>query len=191
MKGKGRGANAPGGHPSDGAEAKGPGTGVGNGSPQASTTGGSSTSRPSLPTTRDSPQLEDESRMSGFFEDELRGYRLLKACQLGPNERQKVLTLTLTGNSTGFQSIRQALRSLYDEGMAEHANRRPRQNGGRTPTTRTATAAAGMSLAPSRTRATTPRPLFARTRPAPFTRTRVHIIRKSRRHTTTRPLASD
>ena len=34
--------------------------------------------------------------------------------------------LTLTGNSTSFQPIRQALRSLFDEGMAESHSRRPR-----------------------------------------------------------------
>eukprot|EP00439_Symbiodinium_sp_Y106_P058898 s3318_g8.t1 len=67
---------------------------------------------------------EPSSPLVGFFEDELRGYRLLKACHLGYQVGQQVLTLT--GNSTSFQPIRQALKSLYDEGMAEASSRRPR-----------------------------------------------------------------
>ena len=50
---------------------------------------------------------------SGFFEDELRGYRLLKASKLSTSERQHILTLTK--NSTHFQAIRRALRTLFSE----------------------------------------------------------------------------
>ena len=49
----------------------------------------------------------------GFFEDELRGYRLLKSAKLHSQERQHVLTLTQ--NSTRFNDIRQALRTLFAE----------------------------------------------------------------------------
>ena len=45
----------------------------------------------------------------GFFENELRGYRLLKAAKLSAAERQHVMTLTK--NATHFHLIRQALRS--------------------------------------------------------------------------------
>ncbi|CAE6957766.1 RE1 [Symbiodinium sp. CCMP2592] len=79
-------------------------------SPHASATGGSPGGR-SQRTTRSeaappaSPASgDDDSPLTGFFEDELRGYRLLKACHLGY----------------------QALRSLFDEGMAEAGHRRPR-----------------------------------------------------------------
>ena len=50
---------------------------------------------------------------NGFFEDEMRGYRLLKASRLSQAERQHVMTLTK--NSTHFHLIRQALRSLFSE----------------------------------------------------------------------------
>ena len=54
-------------------------------------------------------------RPQDFFENEMRGYRLLKACRLSTHERQNVLVQT--GNSTHFQSVRRALRSLYaDDG---------------------------------------------------------------------------
>ena len=53
------------------------------------------------------------STASGFFEDELRGYRLLKASKLSTAERQHILTLTK--NSTHFQAIRRALRTLFSE----------------------------------------------------------------------------
>eukprot|EP00913_Durusdinium_trenchii_P002589 g2396.t1 len=46
---------------------------------------------------------------TGFFENELRGYRLLKASKLTAAERQHVLTLTK--NSTHFTLTRQALRN--------------------------------------------------------------------------------
>lgn len=50
---------------------------------------------------------------SGFFENELRGYRLLKSSKLSTSEKQHVLTLTK--NSTHFVLVRQALRSLFAE----------------------------------------------------------------------------
>ena len=62
---------------------------------------------------------------TGFFENELRGYRLLKASKLTAAERQHVLTLTK--NSAHFTLIRQALRSLFAEtdGVEDHP--RPRK----------------------------------------------------------------
>ena len=48
-----------------------------------------------------------------FFEDELRGYRLLKAARLTNSERQNILTQT--GNSTNFLKVRRALRTLFAE----------------------------------------------------------------------------
>ena len=52
-------------------------------------------------------------RVQDFFEDELRGYRVLKAARLSHQERQNVLTQT--GSSTSFNAVRRALRSLYAE----------------------------------------------------------------------------
>ena len=46
-----------------------------------------------------------------FFEDEMRGYRLLKAARLSHTERQHVLSQTR--NSTHFEQIRLALRTLF------------------------------------------------------------------------------
>ena len=51
---------------------------------------------------------------AGLFENELRGYRLLKASKLSSAERQHVMTLTK--NSTHFELVRQALRSLFADG---------------------------------------------------------------------------
>ena len=48
-----------------------------------------------------------------FFEDELRGYRLLRAANLGRQERQNILTQT--NNSTEFFKIRRALRTVFAE----------------------------------------------------------------------------
>ena len=64
---------------------------------------------------------------AGFFEHELRGYRLLKAAKLSQAERQHVLTLTR--NSTHFNQIRQALRSLFADGadQADDHGRLPRR----------------------------------------------------------------
>ena len=63
----------------------------------------------------------------GFFEHELRGYRLLKAAKLSQAERQHVMTLTK--NSTHFHQIRQALRSLFSDGadQADDPGRPPRR----------------------------------------------------------------
>ena len=56
----------------------------------------------------------DPQEMSlGFFEDELRGFRLLKAAGLTNDQRTQVLTLT--SNEVAFEKIRQALRVLFDE----------------------------------------------------------------------------
>ena len=64
---------------------------------------------------------------AGFFENELRGYRLLKASKLSSAERQHVMTLTK--NSTHFELIRQALRSLFADGAegGEDGARHPRR----------------------------------------------------------------
>ena len=73
---------------------------------------GATTSMPS--TSQTSPM--DAAGLSpgeGFFENEMRGYRLLKAAKLTAAERQHVMTLTK--NSTHFNLIRQALRSLFAE----------------------------------------------------------------------------
>ena len=50
---------------------------------------------------------------SNFFEDELRGYRLLKSAQLTSSERQHVLVQT--HNSTEYHAVRLALRTLFAE----------------------------------------------------------------------------
>ena len=51
----------------------------------------------------------------GFFEDEMRGYRLLHACRLSHQERQNVLVQTSI--STSSELIRRALRTLFaDDG---------------------------------------------------------------------------
>ena len=52
-----------------------------------------------------------------FFEDELRGYRLLRACRLSGHERQNVLVQT--ANSTSFHLVRRALRTLYNDETSE------------------------------------------------------------------------
>ena len=58
-----------------------------------------------------------------FFGDELRGFRLLKAARLSVQERQSILTLT--GNSTRFEEVRRALRSLFaDEANEESLKRK-------------------------------------------------------------------
>ena len=49
----------------------------------------------------------------GFFEDELRGFRLLKAAGLTNDQRMQVLTLT--SNAVAFEKVRQALRALFDD----------------------------------------------------------------------------
>ena len=78
-------------------------------------------------------KAETRSRKSclekGFFEEELRAYRLLKSAVLSQTERQQVLTLT--GNSTRFQSVRQALRALHGDGvLGELGGKRRRWHGG-------------------------------------------------------------
>ncbi|CAK8987390.1 unnamed protein product [Durusdinium trenchii] len=52
-----------------------------------------------------------------FFEDELRDYRLLRACRLSGHERQNVLVQT--ANSTSFHLVRRALRTLYNDETSE------------------------------------------------------------------------
>ena len=57
-----------------------------------------------------------------FFSDEMRGYRLLKACRLSHQERQNVLVQTT--NSTQFLLIRRALRTLFAEDSERPAPQR-------------------------------------------------------------------
>ena len=53
-----------------------------------------------------------------FFEDELRGYRLLRSSRISGSERQNVLVQT--GNSTSFLLVRRALRTLFSEETERH-----------------------------------------------------------------------
>ena len=68
------------------------------------------------------PALPAASPSNDFFEDELRGYRLLRASRLSNQEKQNVLVQT--SNSTSFVLIRRALRTLYAEDSERpHGNR--------------------------------------------------------------------
>ena len=60
----------------------------------------------------------------GFFEDELRGFRLLKAAGLTNDQRMQVLTLT--SNEVAFEKVRQALRALFDDNEPGHRGARHR-----------------------------------------------------------------
>lgn len=62
---------------------------------------------------------------TAFFENELRGYRVLKAARLSGSERHHVMTLTR--NSTHFNLVRQALRSLFSEDFQDDGIRLPRK----------------------------------------------------------------
>ena len=80
---------------------------------------------PAVTRTEDRPTALDNT---GFFENELRGYRLLKAAKLSAAERQHVMTLTK--NSAHFQLIRRALRSLFadfSDGPEDAGGRHPRR----------------------------------------------------------------
>eukprot|EP00435_Cladocopium_sp_Y103_P014196 s1673_g3.t1 len=67
------------------------------------------------------PSLPSVSH-SDFFEDELRGYRLLRASRISHQEKQNVLVQT--NGSTSFFQIRRALRTLYAE-ESERSSQRP------------------------------------------------------------------
>ena len=73
--------------------------------------------------------LKPAAQTVGFFEDELRGYRLLKAAGLSNDQRMQILTLT--SNSVAFEKIRQALRALFgdSEEAKQHALRPHRRRG--------------------------------------------------------------
>eukprot|EP00435_Cladocopium_sp_Y103_P016634 s3724_g4.t1 len=77
------------------------------------------------PSPMTSPGTTSTTGASGFFEDEMRGYRLLKAARLSAAERQHVMTLTK--NSTHFHQVRQALRSLFSEDFQEDGTRMPKK----------------------------------------------------------------
>ena len=80
--------------------------------------------RPSTPTPVAEPRPKGPE-LRDFFEDELRGYRLLKASRLSGQEKQNVLTQT--NNSTAFHPVRRALRSLFaEEGTEQSGWRKPR-----------------------------------------------------------------
>ena len=65
-----------------------------------------------IPTTvSESPAPIPSSPLMGDFEEEMRGYRLLKAARLTTAERQHVLTQTQ--NDTHYHRIRLALRTLF------------------------------------------------------------------------------
>lgn len=51
--------------------------------------------------------------VTDFWEDELRDYRLLQAAHLGRQEKQNILTQT--SNSTEFELVKRALRTLFAE----------------------------------------------------------------------------
>ena len=57
-----------------------------------------------------------------FFADDLRGYRLLKACRLSHSERQNILLQT--SNSAHFTAIRRSVRTLFADDP-ERAPSRP------------------------------------------------------------------
>lgn len=71
-------------------------------------------------------RMEHEDATTGFFEDELRGYRLLKAAKLNHTERQHILTLTK--NSTHFVAVRRALRTLFSDENVEEAGKGHRRS---------------------------------------------------------------
>lgn len=67
------------------------------------------------------PQATSGAHITGdFFEDELRGYRLLRASRISGSERQNVLVQT--GNSTSFVLVRRALRTLFSEDGERHGH---------------------------------------------------------------------
>ena len=65
------------------------------------------------PKSETSPSSSTGYGATGFFEDELRGYRLLQAARVSKAEKQHVLTLTR--NSTRFIYVRRALRTFSDD----------------------------------------------------------------------------
>ena len=103
------------------------------GSPGAGATTGDGASTPASPSSakKKEDDAEDEpataetpAKDTGFFDNELRGFRLLKAAGITYAERQQVLTLT--GNSVAFEKIRQALRALFDESEPSLRRAKPR-----------------------------------------------------------------
>ena len=66
-----------------------------------------------------SPKTTQEPDLGDFFQNEMRGYRLLKAASISYQARQQVMTLT--GNSVDFEKVRQALRALFEDGPEQVA----------------------------------------------------------------------
>ncbi|OLP88877.1 hypothetical protein AK812_SmicGene29731 [Symbiodinium microadriaticum] len=95
------------------------------GSPGAGATTGDGASTPASPSSakKKEDDAEDEpataetpAKDTGFFDNELRGFRLLKAAGITYAERQQVLTLT--GNSVAFEKIPAQL--LATNGTTDH-----------------------------------------------------------------------
>ena len=82
--------------------------------------------QPDSETQPDTAAIPKAAYSPDFFEDELRGYRLLKAAKLTSSEKQSILTQT--SNSTSFLQVRRALRTLFaEEDESGHSwGRRPR-----------------------------------------------------------------
>ncbi|CAK9037106.1 unnamed protein product, partial [Durusdinium trenchii] len=82
--------------------------------------------QPDSETQPDTAAIPKAAYSPDFFEDELRGYRLLKAAKLTSSEKQNILTQT--SNSTSFLQVRRALRTLFaEEDESGHSwGRRPR-----------------------------------------------------------------
>ena len=68
------------------------------------------------------PPASSKDQNLGVFEDELRGFRLLKAAGLTNDQRMQVLTLT---RNVAFEKIREALRALFYE--SDLSARQPRR----------------------------------------------------------------
>eukprot|EP00435_Cladocopium_sp_Y103_P026365 s1426_g6.t1 len=74
--------------------------------PSQSPTGAAPAARVPVP-----PQEPQQSMVKDFFEDELRGYRVLKGAGLTNAERQNILVQT--NNTTNYMTVRRALRTLF------------------------------------------------------------------------------
>ena len=87
--------------------------------PSQSPTAGAGTTSASSPTRTMAD--ETSSPTGGYFEDELRGYCLLKSSRLWTAERQHILTMT--GNSTRYHFVRRALLPIVTSMVVSRALR--------------------------------------------------------------------
>ena len=69
----------------------------------------------------DDEEEEERRTRNGFFDDEIRGYRLLKACSFTRTERNQVLSVTR--NRTNYDVVGRAIRTQFED---DHG----RQSGG-------------------------------------------------------------